>query len=541
MGGLCDKLQCDDCLLRLTCGRDLDDYFAYRTPLVARIRDRRLGLLRLGLSVLIFLYIVFYQIIYMRGWAETGQITGTNRFSVQQPTVNSCDPDAPSCLPVIPDRSKFAYCQRSNLSYVGHKLPCFVGDQGIQDDKGVESEHYIKTRSRQVQQLYNSTAQRYYNRGRPLDDAYTTDVESFTVLLLHSFFVTFGDGSLPTSGTSSSLHGWLHSRNSALCDRFPDAPEEDEYRPGTKRPYSNGECLINPNRTKKCLDNIEPEECGIDIFKLGDLLDAAPSEHPRLDDVVRHSSSDPETYREGGMIVRLVISYDNRDGVFGFLREKPVYRITVDVQPKQTAKWVWSFNYFDTAAGRNDYARYLYTSHGLIFFVEHRNKSVYTFSFPALLMNITTSLTLIAIASTMVDTLMLSRICGYRHYYRNIKYQNTVDFSDLDSAIKQLQSRGVRLDSKAIDLMRLDFRADEDQIAEDLAKLSNLSGSTIKHPSNLSGGVSEKVVINPAAVDGENDGIAMIDLFRWEPTRDGKKRFVKVQVPRSVLEQHARA
>jgi len=59
---------------------DLDDVFAYETPKVVIIRDRRVGMVHRGIQAIITLFVVGVQLIYMEGYMarelNTGFING---------------------------------------------------------------------------------------------------------------------------------------------------------------------------------------------------------------------------------------------------------------------------------------------------------------------------------------------------------------------------------------------------------------------------------------------------------------------------------
>ena len=76
--------------------RDLDDVFAYKTPVVAVIRDRKLGILRLLFMTSIMIYIVIFSLILNKGYAELGSIAST--LDVKFVLVRSFDEAPPSVL-----------------------------------------------------------------------------------------------------------------------------------------------------------------------------------------------------------------------------------------------------------------------------------------------------------------------------------------------------------------------------------------------------------------------------------------------------------
>ena len=63
--------------------------FAYNTPAVVRIKDRKLGLAKLFFSAAAFIYIVVNNVIIQRGWAKRSVPTGVARLSPLQPQINA--------------------------------------------------------------------------------------------------------------------------------------------------------------------------------------------------------------------------------------------------------------------------------------------------------------------------------------------------------------------------------------------------------------------------------------------------------------------
>ena len=75
------------CLPETIFGQSIDDVFAYPTVKFVKIRDRRLGLFKFLLTIVIALVIVLYQFWFQGLWYATTTVSGTVRFSLQQPTV----------------------------------------------------------------------------------------------------------------------------------------------------------------------------------------------------------------------------------------------------------------------------------------------------------------------------------------------------------------------------------------------------------------------------------------------------------------------
>lgn len=67
------------------CGVDTDVLFAYATPKYARILDRRLGITKYFLVLVIAVYVAVYQIWMNGGYLATDSIDGYARWTLQNP------------------------------------------------------------------------------------------------------------------------------------------------------------------------------------------------------------------------------------------------------------------------------------------------------------------------------------------------------------------------------------------------------------------------------------------------------------------------
>ena len=77
------------CIGETFCGKDSDEVFAYATPAVVKIKDRKLGLAKLFFQILAFIWIVINNVFLQKGWAKTVIPTGVVRLSPLQPKINA--------------------------------------------------------------------------------------------------------------------------------------------------------------------------------------------------------------------------------------------------------------------------------------------------------------------------------------------------------------------------------------------------------------------------------------------------------------------
>ena len=69
--------------------QDPDEAFAYHTPAVVKIKDRKLDLMKMMFTIIAFFYIVIYNVFLDHGWAKTMQPSGVVRLSSLQPKRNN--------------------------------------------------------------------------------------------------------------------------------------------------------------------------------------------------------------------------------------------------------------------------------------------------------------------------------------------------------------------------------------------------------------------------------------------------------------------
>ena len=102
----------------------------YATPKLARFEDVRVGVLRAALAAAILAYVVIYQFAFHGAWTQSVPVTGTARISIQQPTVDACDPARAGCLNAFRNKSSLPYCAEFAASSAdanrtpGSILPC---------------------------------------------------------------------------------------------------------------------------------------------------------------------------------------------------------------------------------------------------------------------------------------------------------------------------------------------------------------------------------------------------------------------------------
>ncbi|GMH81889.1 hypothetical protein TrVE_jg5396 [Triparma verrucosa] len=395
------------------CGRDIDYVFAYPTVKMVKIQDSRLGLFKLFLVFMIVLYIAVFQLWKDSGYLQTEKVSGISRFTLQQPTVDDCSPTNDDCMNDFNALPDLAYCNQSSLPYDGDKYPCqYYESVGL--GTMFESSILVTTRvtTRQEDLVCNSTSEttcpRVYNLTSPDAEKtyYSADVERFTVLFDTSVMAT----TLQIYGESSEMEGMLYvEKNSALCASYATATKSW----GGKAITSTAPCYIAPNKTN----------ANLDFFQLGILMSAADSD------------LDVGNNRYDGATMIVEVTYTNMFSWSGLSR-----KIQYTYKPYLSSST--SFKLYDNVwEGTDNYRekRTLLNKHGIkIDLVQSGDLGA--FSFAQLLISLTTSLTLLAMATVITDYIALYFLPD-KEKYDEAKYEWTEDFSDMREASRDRKRR----------------------------------------------------------------------------------------------------
>ena len=99
---------------------------AYPTVKYVQIQDTRLVVLRYIFVMAIAVYVGFFELFAMGGWLDPSPVVGVVRFSLQQPTVDNCDPMQEGCDNAFDPLNELPYCEQSSLDYPGQIYPCEI-------------------------------------------------------------------------------------------------------------------------------------------------------------------------------------------------------------------------------------------------------------------------------------------------------------------------------------------------------------------------------------------------------------------------------
>ncbi|GMH69316.1 hypothetical protein TrRE_jg6064, partial [Triparma retinervis] len=293
-------------------------------------------------------------------------------------------PTDSDCVNDFTPLSQLPYCLGSGLPYPGDKETCqYYENVGLLTT--MESSVVITTRVTETRQDLACDQESYNTSGTTCPKVYVTapnatettyyaaDVERFTVLFDTAVLAT----TLDIFGESSEMSGWLYvGENSGLCAQYETATKSQ----GGKQFTDEAPCYIEPNKTS----------ANLDFFELETLLQAAGS------------SLDLDGNRKEGATMVMQVDYSNTLSWKG-LSNKIQYTYTPTMLSGS------SFKVYDNVyQGYPNYRanRTLLNKHGIkIDLVQAGDLGA--FSFSELLVSLTTSLTLLAMATVITDYIAL--------------------------------------------------------------------------------------------------------------------------------------
>lgn len=419
---------CSSCRSRCPthlCGTDVDDLFAYTTTKSIKIRDARLGLLHYSLMFLIVLYILVYQLIAKNGYLRFSPAQNSVRLTLQEPT-NNCNPNKPDCQDSFVPVSQLPYCCAKNSSCratPGDSCSCSFRPSFSNYNctwMGGDAASIVQESSIMVTTLvhqYNQTLNASCFEGFPTasgscskvwivdSDAifFIANIEAFTVLVDHSV-------SSPTNGlaiSSRQMSGMLYVAGGSDMQRQLCASRSDAVDSAVGGSATDGApCYLPPDKAD-----------GLDVFSVGVLLQAMGVS---LED--RSYSGSGHSVRYEGLTASLVIEYSNTRPWKGLDDTRYIYKPSIIPQSTYKTTQLESF-------GRN--RRRKSDLHGVLLDVQPGG-SLAVFDLTQALVQLTTSLTLLAMATIGVN-ILAQYVLRLRHYYSEALYERTADFGGLSA------------------------------------------------------------------------------------------------------------
>lgn len=429
------------------CGYSIDYLCAYSTTKYITIRDARLGLLQCVLTFCIALYILVYQLIMQLGYLKFSIPQNSVRLTLQQPTAY-CNPNYDGCRDTFADTDQLKYCCADSCVYntTDHSQSCrcpyrpdfenypctwFSGNDAAWIREG---SIMVTTFTHEYTEILNSSCFSHFPvAGNTCDKLwittsraklFTADVEQFTLLIDHSV-------ASPSTGlatTSRELYGMLfvdpqvapNGKGRTIQDDFCKSRPDAVSAAIGGAPTDSAPCYVTPQST-----------FGLDYFTVGSLLQAMGMS---LEEPSYPGSGHSARYE--GLTSDLVIEYSNTRLWHG-LQENITYVYRPSAMPHSTFK--------SSTAASTDHAgqRLKEDAHGILFQVRAGGQLA-VFDFTQLLLQLTTSLTLLAM-TTVVVNLLAQCVLQKRGYYNEAMYEETANFANMTFLESQTEDELQRL------------------------------------------------------------------------------------------------
>lgn len=143
---------------------------------------------------------------------------------------------------------------------------------------------------------------------------------------------------------------------------------------------------------------------------------------------------DGTTMRQKGGVVSIDITYSNKKNLDLFGNEPPIYTVSAKFIPMKYYKIQYETMHDEDTRTMSDV-------NGLLFLINVTG-AIRTFDLTNLLTVLTTAMVSLALASTLTDLLMSYAPClGLKDHYNILKYQPTMDFSDLEDRINTIKEQ----------------------------------------------------------------------------------------------------
>eukprot|EP01138_Halocafeteria_seosinensis_P016338 gb/GECG01016669.1/.p1 GENE.gb/GECG01016669.1/~~gb/GECG01016669.1/.p1 ORF type:complete len:519 (+),score=48.62 gb/GECG01016669.1/:1-1557(+) len=379
---------------------DLDEIFAFKTPRLVRIRDRRLGIMNFIFGTAIFAYIVGYLVVWRQGYKEEAPLLGFRRLTLQQPSADLMryDDELPYC------GVNGTYKADVDNPVEAPQAPCQYLDQfGAQYPRKQSDAIFLSTRI--TNERYRRNASASCINMTHSDCQYEKIAEATFYVADPEFYTFFIDHSLIVPDFEWSASAWQ------LDGRMLDV-NDNEVDP----------CKPYQQIGKNCPDFIK---VGVpntyDIFPLATLLEAAGVSS--LDSAGGDLGKiQTETHRYAGIVLLLEVNYDNY-----YTYHPSNIRFTFRVHSIQNTEF--KVEQPLNAPGSREDERLVYDRHGIQIVVQ-QSGSIGRFNFAQLLTVLVTSLGLLAVSSTLVNFTAFS-LLPMRYIYRQYRQVDSVDFSDI--------------------------------------------------------------------------------------------------------------
>lgn len=413
-----------------------DNYLPYVTPKFARIRDRRLGCMKYTFQILIFVYVVLYNIVYNCKHLKVEPVTGTTRVTVQAPTIEDCDTLNPNCQNDFEAASTLAYCSefkeadgtdandtegkydaRVSRQIMDNRHCIFMDGASFSNKDAAPGTIFVPTRFDIAKQISGCDPQppdftcdqrwKYARPDQPWRKQFIDDIEDYKITIDHSYQTQ----DLTLAGVAGDHTGHVE---------IPCDPEGDLKA-----------CMMHPQFAPVPRDGLPRLEAlpsvrgGArgDSISIRDLLEMIRPQHKDYLAWKTHEER-RRTVRSDGAVIALRIQYTNKQ-LLDYMGKAPIkYMLTATLLPLKENKQMWSDD------NSLEPMRTIYNAHGLTI-IAGISGDLHVFSVTQLLTVLSSSLVLIATAITLVDALLMY-LLPEKDRYTLIKVQKTHDYDESD-------------------------------------------------------------------------------------------------------------
>jgi len=415
--------------------------FTYDSPKVVSMRSVRLGLFSWVSGFLVFAYIVLWSCMYKNRHYQKSRPVGLGRLQLQRPTLDHCNPMHAGCKSEFTPMEELPYClnYKGDKKYEGTKRKCRYMDEKEMNPSGKQHYHMlVPTRITTIDQVKTKNCEDNkcdnifeHHDKEDLKPSYIADLDRFTLLIDHAFILPFEDqvqGAPIRRGSSSKFQGYFEvcddPRKQTGCTDVPiPCFSGCDGKPAGRR-LADADLLEGreegmPN-LRRLAESDDPNFFSIkvgDIIPIGDLMRLAGV------DLNNATNSYGESRRSEGFVVQIDIDFRNSNPFHWPPWESPpiIYVYRVGLLPIETYK--------ETSQTLNDKGdkRSLDDWHG-IFIKVTLGGSINYFYWPQLLIVLTTSVTLLATADSVLH-FYASKIWAHKDEYTLYKYDKTVNLN----------------------------------------------------------------------------------------------------------------
>jgi len=219
-----------------------DEVLAYQTLKIVKIKDYRLGGLYYTFIFLILCWVVGYQILYSNDHFEKLDVSGTARITIQQPTVDHCNPQDADCKSDFRNLTELRYCKefagKHSLAAGVKQHHCTFSDKHSMNPLGLATgallvptriDTTVQSKGCEPSAENAFSCDNEWNIKESSGVVYVADIERSTLMLAHSYGRGDIQGNSPSTMGSYLLCGSLLGGGGAEDPRL-DLPLSEKRR-----------------------------------------------------------------------------------------------------------------------------------------------------------------------------------------------------------------------------------------------------------------------------------------------------------------------